>query len=161
MEIIKEKTCCFFGHRKIEDTKELRECLIFEIERLIEKENVDTFLFGSKSEFDKLCLLLVSEIKQKYPHIKRVYVRAEYPYIDESYTAYLLESYEHTYYPERILNAGRAVYVERNREMIDKSAFSIVFFDDSYLPSKSKVSGTKLAYDYAISKKNKMINVFC
>ena len=111
-------TCCFFGHRTINETEELKSKLIEIIEKLIVDEKVDTFLFGSKSRFNSLCLELVTEIKEKYPHIKRIYVRAEYPYISEHYKNYLLESYEDTYYPEKILNSGRATYVERNYEMI-------------------------------------------
>ena len=80
-----KNTCCFLGHRTINETEELKSKLIEIIEKLIIDEKVDTFLFGSKSQFNSLCLELVTEIKVKYPHIKRVYVRAENPYIDESY----------------------------------------------------------------------------
>ena len=94
---MKAKTCCFFGHKKINETEELKSKLIEIIEKLIVDKNVDTFLFGSKSQFNSLCQETVTEMKEKYPHIKRVYVRAEYPYISEQYTNYLLESYEETY----------------------------------------------------------------
>ena len=57
------------------------------------------FLFGSKSRFDDLCYEAVTELKKKYVHIQRIYVRAEFPYIDESYKSYLLKGYEETYYP--------------------------------------------------------------
>ena len=117
---MKEKTCCFFGHRTINETEELKSKLIEIVEKLIVEKQVDTFLFGSKSRFNSLCLELVTELKEKYPHIKRIYVRAEYPDINEQYTNYLLESYEETYYPEHIRDSGRAAYVERNYEMINK-----------------------------------------
>ena len=123
---MKEHTCCFIGHRTINETEELKLMLCDIIEKLIVENSVDTFLFGSKSRFNSLCHELVTEIKEKYPHIKRVYVRAEYPDINEHYKNYLLESYEDTYYPEKIMNSGRAVYVERNYEMIDKSHFCIL-----------------------------------
>ena len=154
---MKDKTCCFFGHRKIIETEELKSKLIKVIEKLIVDENVDTFLFGSKSQFNCLCLELVTEIKEKYPHIKRIYVRAEYPVINEQYTNYLLESYEDTYYPEKILNSGRAAYVERNYEMIDNSHYCIVYYDEANAPTTRK-SGTKIALDYAI-KKGKVITI--
>ncbi len=96
-----KNTACFFGHRMISETEELKSKLIEIIERLIVDKNVDTFLFGSKSRFSSLCLELVTKTKEKYPHIKRNYVRAEYPDINAQYTNYLLESYEDTYYPER------------------------------------------------------------
>ena len=151
-----ENTCCFFGHRTINETEELKAKLYKTIENLIVNENVDTFLFGSKSRFNDLCLEVVSQIKDKYPHIKRIYVRAEFPIINDDYKAYLLESYEDTYYPEKLIDAGKAVYVERNIEMINRSRFCIVYFDESYAPSKRK-SGTKTALDYAIKLKKEIL----
>ena len=71
---MKEKTCCFFGHRTINETEELKAKLIEIFEKLIVEEKVDTFLFGSKSRFNSLCLELVTDIKEKYPHIKRILI---------------------------------------------------------------------------------------
>lgn len=153
---MKENTCCFFGHRTIQETEKLKTGLCGSIERLIVDENVDTFLFGSKSRFNDLCHELVTTMKEKYPHVKRVYVRAEYPYISEHYKNYLLESYEDTYYPERIMNSGRAVYVERNCEMIQNSRFCIVYYDKARAPTARK-SGTEIALDYAIKQKKDII----
>ena len=153
-----KNTACFFGHRTINETEELKSKLIEIIEKLIVDKNVDTFLLGSKSRFDSLCLELVTELKEKYPHIKRIYVRAEYPDINEQYTNYLLESYEDTYYPDHIRSSGRAVYVERNYEMIDKSHYCIVYYDKLGAPTTRK-SGTKIALDYAIKKCKNIIRV--
>ncbi len=149
-------TCCFFGHRTINETEELKIKLSETIERLIADEKVNTFLFGSKSRFDSLCLELVTKIKEKYPHIKRVYVRAEFPVITDNYKAYLLQDYEDTYFPEKIMGAGRAAYVERNYEMIDHSRFCIFYYDESYAPATRK-SGTKIALDYAMKKGKEII----
>lgn len=168
---INEKNCCFLGHRKIIETEELHNKLYEIIENLILNEGVDTFLFGSKSEFDKLCLKTVTTLKEKYPHIKRIYVRAEFPCIDENYKKYLLKSYDYTYFPEGILNAGKASYVERNYEMIDKSKFCILYYNENYLPQRRKnsksdlsdyqpKSGTKVAYDYALKKHMTIFNLF-
>ncbi len=148
---MQDKTCCFFGHRTINETEELKERLYEVIEKLIIEKQVDTFLFGSKSRFNSLCQETVTKIKEKYPHIKRIYVRAEFPCIDEQYTNYLFESYEDTYYPEHIIGSGRAAYVERNYEMINKSRFCIVYYDELNAPTTRK-SGTKIALDYAIKK---------
>ena len=154
---MENKTCCFLGHRTIEETEKLRWELCECIERLIIEKQVDTFLFGSKSRFNGLCLELVTEIRQKYPHIRRIYVRAEFSDINDDYKAYLLERYEDTYYPEALLNAGKAVYVKRNYEMIDRSNYCIIYYE----PLKSHVirkSGTKIALDYAIKQKKQ---IFC
>ena len=153
---MQEYTACFFGHRTIDETEDLKRSLTAAIENLITAEGVDTFLFGSKSRFDSLCLELVTAFKEKYPHLKRVYVRAEYPEITETYKAYLLRSYEDTYYPEKLRNAGKAAYVERNRELIDRSRFCIVYYSETHSPATRK-SGTKLALDYAMKKGNRIL----
>ena len=166
----KKKVCCVFGHRKIADKDTLKPKLEKTIENLIIHENVVTFLLGSKSEFDDLCREILCSLKEKYPHIERVYIRAEFPYITESYEKYLLESCDRTYFPESIINAGKAVYIERNREMIDNCDICLVYFKTSYLPplrkhSKRDVfqyqpkSGTDAAYKYAILKNRQIINM--
>ena len=167
---LKSKSCCVFGHRRIEGKAELKLKLTEIIEKLITCENVDTFYLGSKSDFDTLCRELLCEFKEKYSHIKRIYIRAEYPHISDSYKEYLLKSCDKTYFPLKIRNAGRAVYVKRNFEMIDKSDFCIVYYEEEYLPPPKKISkrdlsvthtksGTKIAYDYAVKKKRTIINL--
>lgn len=166
-----DKACCFFGHRKIDKTLELIERLTREIEALIIEKAVSTFYFGSKSEFDDLCHKTVTELKEKYPHIKRVYVRSAFQHIPDWYEDSLLEHYEDTYFPEHMEKAGRASYVERNQEMIDKSDFCIVYYDENYAPPRRRnskrdltdyqpKSGTKVAYDYAVKKKKEIINMY-
>ncbi len=168
---LKEHTCCFFGHRRIGKAEAVKDRIHKNTERLIVEKNISTFLFGSKSKFDDLCYEVVSELKEKYPHIQRIYVRAEYPYISDDYKSYLLESYEDTYFPEKSVNAGKASYVERNQEMINNSSFCIVYYDENYLPPRRKnskrdlldyqpKSGTKIAYDYALKRKIEIINIF-
>ena len=97
--------CCFIGHREIEETDGLKNGLAALIEALIREEGVEVFLFGSRGRFNALCYEIVSRLQQKYPHIKRVYVRAEYPYIQESYETYLLKQYEESYFPPSVRNA--------------------------------------------------------
>ena len=167
----KEHCCCFFGHRKIKETEELKSRLYDTVEELIRDCKVETFFFGSKSEFDDLCFDIVSELKEKYPHIQRIYVRSAFADIDEDYTNYLLEMYEDTYFPEKIRKSGKASYVERNQEMINNSKFCVVYYDENYLPPRRRnsrrdltdyqpKSGTKIAYDYAVKKELTIINVF-
>ena len=167
-----KKTCCFFGHRKISGADELKERLYKIIEDLIMHKYVDTFLFGSKSDFDKLCLSVVTKLQDKYPHIQRIYVRAEFQYIDDNYKAYLLQSYDDTYYPKHISGSGRAAYVERNQIMIDQSDICIVYYNKNYKPPQRKnslrdispyqpKSGTKIAYEYARKKNKHIVNLVC
>lgn len=155
---MKENTCCFIGHRTINETDELRTKITEAVERLITDENVDTFLFGSKSRFNDLCLELVTELKEKHTHIKRIYVRAEFPVINEEYKDYLLKFYDDTYFSEKIICSGSAAYVERNYEMINNSKYCIVYYDESHAPATRK-SGTKIALDYAIKKEKCIIEL--
>ena len=148
--------CCFIGHRQTPETEELKLKLFSIIENLIISKNVDTFLFGSKSRFNDICYDVVSELKIKYPHIKRIYVRSMYQNVDGEYGEYLLERYEYTYYPENLLNSGKAVYVKRNYEMIQKSDICVFYYNEQYAP-KSRKSGTKVAYNYAKTKKKEII----
>ena len=165
---MENKVCCFIGHRQIKKSTELRENLITLIEVLIINKKVDNFFFGSKSKFDDYCYEIVTELKEKYPHIKRVYVRSAYQDIPDWYENSLLEHYEDTYFPEHMAKAGRASYVERNQEMINKSDFCIFYYDENYLPPRRKnsrrdlfdyqpKSGTGVAYEYAMKKKDKQI----
>ena len=149
---------CFIGHRTITATNELRERIRTAVLDLIDNQGVDTFLFGSRSQFDELCLKIVTEIKEIRPHIKRIYVRAEYPYISADYEKYLLTFYDETYIPESIIHAGKAVYIERNRYMID-SADICVFFLDTSTTSNRKQSGTLIAYHYAHSLTKTIYNL--
>ena len=70
MSAVLENTCCFIGHREINVTDELKEKLCVLIEHLITEESIDTFLFGSKSQFDDLCYDIVTEIKKVPSHKK-------------------------------------------------------------------------------------------
>ena len=140
------KTCCFIGHRNAKETpklcEELRNTVIF----LIEKQGVEVFFFGSKSMFDDLCLRIVREIKIIYPKIQLVYVRSHYPNIQQWYKDYLLESYDDTIMPHKVINAGKASYVERNQEMIDASDFCIFYYNSEYKPPLRKQSRNALSH---------------
>ena len=162
---------CFLGHRTIEKREELAKSLTEIIELLINK-GYTTFLFGSNSAFIDLSWEIVTKLKEKYPFINRVYVRSSYQYIDKSYENYLLQFYEKTYFPQKLENAGKLSYVERNYEIIDNSICCIFYYNENYVPTQKKrikpntifnfstTSGTKLAYEYAVKKKKQIINLY-
>ena len=179
-----DKVCSFFGHRKIEITEELKQKVKDIIEDLIVKENVLTFLFGSRSDFDYLCHLVVTELKEKYSGIKRIVYTCQSEnctleserqkwedfysklYKREVHLLAVEEEFEH----KTKYTSGKASYVERNQAMINDSDYCVFYYDKNYLPEKRKwsksslgyyqpKSGTKLAYDYAIQKKKKIVNV--
>ena len=162
---------CFIGHRTIKKTEALVSLLKETVEALIDK-GVTAFLFGSMSEFDELSWEVVTKLKEKYPFIKRIYVRSGYPRIDKAYEEYLFELYEETYFPTSLENAGKYVYVERNYEMIDNSTYCVFYYNENYTPPLKqrfkynssmplrRTSGTKIAYEYAVKKKKTIINLY-
>jgi len=166
-----DTSCCFIGHRKIENKEKAKNLLKQETLKLLDK-GVTKFFFGSKSEFNDLSWEVVTELQNEYPSIRRIYVRSAFQYISKSYEDYLLEFYEETYYPPKIENAGKSSYVERNYEMIDNSTYCIFFYNEKYvpelkrepkrntLPPSKRKSGTKIAYEYALKKKKEIINIY-
>ena len=162
---------CFVGHKTIEKSEELISSLQQTVQMLI-RNGATTFLFGGMSKFDDLSWEIVTEFKKQYPCIKRVYVRASYQYLDKHYEEYLLRYYEETYFPSKIEKAGRYRYVERNYDMIDNSTYCIFYYNENYVPASRQASrhdmtlpsrrnsGTKIAYEYAIKKKKKIINLY-
>lgn len=176
--------CSFFGHRKIEITEELKQRIELTVEELILKHNVSVFLFGSRSEFNNLCHLVVTELKEKYQNIKRVsYTCKSEACIFEKERKEWEEFYSHLAKKEVFLlgveeeiehetkyTAGRASYIERNQAMIRDSDYCVFYYDENYRPqmrkSSSKIgagyqpnSGTALAYAYAKQKKKFIINL--
>lgn len=152
------KACSFFGHRDTPQTEELKQKVRETVKRLIEEEGVDTFLFGSRSKFDELCHIVVTELKEKYPHIQRIayLCRHERGCLagegkDEQRRikgltgrdVYVRE-FEDIKRSSRVNSAGRASYVERNYWMIDESCCVAYFLRDI-----KKKSGTQIAYLYA------------
>ena len=124
---------------------------------LIVKETADTFLFGSRGEFNRLYHDVVSQLKAQYTHIRRVYVRAEYDYGDK-FTDYLFAGYEETFFPDKVRGAGLLSYVIRNQVMVDMSDVLITFCDINYKPAKTN-SGTVTVTLYAQKKQKRIINL--
>ncbi len=167
---MERRSCCFIGHRKVQDKDLVFSAVKQVIESLITEQEIRVFHFGSRSEFDDVAWEAVTELMKTYQDIKRIYIRSAYAHISESYTKYLLESYEETYMPEGVENAGKASYVERNQAMMDISDICVFYYDESYAPPRRKnskrdlsdyqpKSGTKIAYDYAVRKKKEIINI--
>jgi uncharacterized phage-like protein YoqJ len=168
------KACSFFGHRDTPQTEELKQKVSETVERLMVEEGADTFLFGSRSNFDELCHMVVTELKEKYPYIQRI------AYLCKHETGCLVgegakmkqqikqltgrdvyvSEYEDIRKSDRVNSAGRASYVERNQEIINISDFCVFYYNPCFLPYKRKYSkvsvreyqpksGTGLVFDYA------------
>ena len=149
-----KQTCCFIGHRKVEDRDYIFDQVKRCIENLIINSNINTFLFGSRSQFADICLQVVTQLKSEYPNLIRVYLRAEYEYISADYEKYLLEIFDKTSYSKKAHNANRLVYIKRDEELIDNSYFCIFYYKN-----RAEHSGTAIAFDYANRHKRNIINI--
>ena len=168
------KACSFFGHRDVKETANLKARLKSVIVKLIESENVNVFLFGSRSTFDLLCHNIVTNLKTRYPQIqRRAYTCRSETCTLEKERAYWEEIYSHVKkHPVTLLGveeeiehktkwtSGKAQYVERNQAMINDSDFCVFYYDKNYVPLSKSKSGTKIAYEYALRKKKNIINLF-
>ena len=176
---MKGKVCCFIGHRKIDKSVELTQKVRNVINDLIENKGVNTFLFGSRSEFDDLCHSIITELQKNNPQIKRIMYtcRSEYAVkkeekkdLEKSWSELLkrnitLKDYDGEMMSDRLWSAGKASYVERNQDMINASDYCVFYYNPQYLPPKRKYSkrdvceyqpksGTQIAFDYANQRKN-------
>ncbi len=178
------KVCSFFGHRKVELNENIKRKIKLIIEDLIINNNVLTFLFGSRSEFDEFCHLIVSELKGKYQDIKRISYTCKsetcilesergkwekiYSCLQESQVLFV--GFEEDFEHKTKYVAGKASYIERNQAMIRDSDYCIFYYDKDYKPPTRKrtkrdlfeyqpKSGTAIAYEYAKQKRKIIINV--
>ena len=142
------------------------------------------FLFGSRSSFNSMCHQIITDLKEKYPHIKRVsytcksetcVLEKEKNKWEELYSTILKKDISLLCFEEEVehknkYTANKASYIERNQSMIDSSDFCIFYCEENYLPEIRKFSknsagfyqpnsGTKLALNYAKRKKKNIINV--
>ena len=113
----------------------------------------------------------MSELREEYPIIWRIHFRKDYQEISDDVREYFLQGYEDSVCPDGVANAGKASYIERNRAMIRISDYCVFYYDENYQPplrkeSKHSVipyqpkSGTRAAYEYALSQKKKVINLY-
>ena len=175
----------FIGHRTVVDATQVKIRLIEVIERLI-ADGADTFLFGSRSEFDRLCWEVVTELQAQHPNITRVSYNAphesaitskeERQHLEQIFSKLTggdvhLADYDSAVNSRKSMNATKDAYIMRNQEMIDNSDVCVFYYNKDYLPPRRKQSkrsvldyqpqsGTAVAFEYAKRKKKTIINLF-
>ena len=167
---VEGKTCSFFGHRDVVITDDFKLKVQQVVEDLIANKNVSSFLFGSRSNFNYLCHLVVTELKHKYTQLKRIFYTCKSEYcILESKIEKFHNFYSHYYKGECKLlgfeeqfehktkwTSCKAGYVERNYAMIDKSDVCVFYYNAELSPTTRK-SGTKIALEYAQKRKKNIL----
>lgn len=154
---MKDKTCCFTGHREIPERQrdDIYKVLKNEIISLIEK-GYCYFGAGGALGFDTMAAQAVLELKQLYPHIRLILVL---PCLEQTrgWSARDVAVYEdiksscdkYTYTSERYYSGCMH---KRNRHLVDNSSACI-----AYLTSPS--GGTAFTVDYARKHKLCVINI--
>lgn len=70
------KKCFIFGN-KIDESIQLYQNLKDELEAIILKHDIKKFLFSESGKFSYICYELLSDLKEKYCEIERVYCYSE------------------------------------------------------------------------------------
>lgn len=167
----KDITCSIFGHRTIDLTPEFEIKVKKIIETLIVENNVTRFLFGSKSQFYDLCHKIITELQQKYSYVKRIAYtcKSEQAILtkDKEKTETALscllnknikiKDYDCVVELSKLFYAGKASYVERNKEMVDASDYCLFYYNKDYVSKIKTISGTQIALNYALEKNKAVI----
>lgn len=151
-------TCCVFGHRDITFNENDRELLFNLFEDMIVNKNIYIFFIWWIWDFDDLCHEIITELKKKYPHIKRVYICEDYKFIsrphkrpkwlkDEDYEAF-------KYYEMKYTGFYKRIYF-RNCEIIDHSDYCVFCVDEN----SEHLEAIK-ALKHAKRKKKEIVNIF-
>ena len=152
---IYEKSCSVFGHSKIKITKELENYLKSTFKMLITQENVKYFYFGGFGEFDDLCHSIITELKNEYPEVYRIFCLSDPRHQRLSKRPKWLkdEDYEEITYLDLNFDYWYSRIYYRNCEIIDRSDFVIFYVNHT------EQSGAYKALQYAKRKKKQIINV--
>lgn len=151
----KHKSCSVFGHSKIEITDSLKEKIYLTFESLIKGENVGYFYFGGFGEFDDLCWQAVTDLKGKYPNIKRIFCLSDprHQMISKRPKWLKNEDYEEIVYLDLNFDYWYSRIYYRNIQMVNRSDFVVFYVDHS------EQSGAYKILQYAIKKKKQIINI--
>ncbi len=86
---MKTKSCFFEGNLSDDNLEENKENLKKEIKKVTKKFKVTEFYVGAESDFDRLCLECLEEIKGENPDIKLCLVLTKPPSKSEFSEAFL------------------------------------------------------------------------
>lgn len=172
----KKNSCCIIGHRTIEDDVEkLFEKIGSYVKYLVENKNVTIFKFGFYGAFNDMCYNLIAGLKIYNPQIKLVLysLNNEIAYTFEEAELYqkhynrknkdfTFKCFDEILYLNDIDETKfKHACVLRNKKLIDESDYCMIYFRNDYsLPTKNDMprnSGTKIAYDYAVKQKKKIL----
>lgn len=154
---MRQKTCCFTGHRTIPPEKYMyiKSRLDEEIDRLIQNGITD-FCSGGALGFDTIAAMAVLQRKAQNPNVRLIMV------LPCSEQANSWSQTNRQNYEEILRRADEVEYVSehytnycmqlRNRTLVDKSSVCIAYFE-------KKTGGTAYTVKYAQKSQLKVINI--
>lgn len=154
---MRDKTCCFTGHRKI--PANLRALIAVEIEkRIVELIDQGYIIFetGGALGFDTVAAQVVLRVRNRYPYIRLVLVlpcRNQTDGWGEHYRRmydYILNAADNVIYTSEVYTKG-CMY-KRNRRLVDDSSVCICWL-------KRLSGGTMYTVNYAKENGVKIINI--
>ncbi len=154
---MKEKTCCFTGHRKIpkNQIEYVEKQLLKEIEKAI-KNGYEIFCVGGALGFDTMAEKAVLAKKEKYPHVKlHLYLPCENQddgWCEEDVAIYrkIKKMADEIFYASEKKQHG--CMHKRNRMLVSVSGYCISY-------NHRKTGGTAYTVEYAKSQKIKLKNI--
>lgn len=139
-------TVTFCGHREIlSGEDEIKGKLKIEVEKAIMSGSTE-FLLGGYGKFDLMCAGVVKELKEKYPSVKSVLVKA---YLNAKFDFWM---YDEAEYPPIENTIKRFAIIKRNEYMVDKSDLVIAYV-------KNDTGGAATTLKYALKTNKKIINI--
>ncbi len=150
---MKNKVCCFAGHRDVYDAENVLTALKNKIEELITKENVTEFWVGNYGRFDGLAATCVRSLKTKYKGIKLVLV---IPYITKQLNEYKEQYYEKY---DKILMADIPISTPQQLKIIKCNEYMVSESDYLTCYVKHSWGGAAKTLEYAQKRNIQIINM--
>lgn len=119
---MKGSTCYFIGHADARE--EIFPELIHLIEQHITEYGVHTFFFGNHGNYDRLVLRALRDVKERYPHIRRIMVLAYHPTGNAHFST---EDADELFYPFEEAVLPRFAILEANKRMIRDCDYLIAY----------------------------------
>ena len=142
----------FFGHSSFTPTREYEDKVLDFLEKKLGDCTFDVYL-GNNGAFDAFAYNCCKKYSPKHPNLSLIYVT---PYMTLDFQKKYLNDYVKQYdgiiYPNIEDKPMRFAITYRNRFMIEKSDFVIVYVEHSW-------GGAYSAYKYALKKGKQIYNL--
>lgn len=157
---MKDKTCCFTGHRDINEDKNTLKARLSDVIESSILQGYRYFGAGGARGFDTLAGETVLDLKEKYPHIHLILVL---PFVNqyEHESGWSSEEIEKYHYlkthASKVVhlqeNYSSGCYYRRNRHLVDHSSLCIAY-------QYKNNGGTAYTTKYALNQQLQVINCY-